>query len=125
LGRAQRTTDGRGKKAGGAVDEELDGTVEGPRDGQERNDGSDERSVGPVMQMDETGQSGRDEMKETDLEKPARRNLLKGLLFGAAAASAAGTATGAAQAASPETDDASGGYRESDHVRRYYELADD
>jgi hypothetical protein len=64
-------------------------------------------------------------MKETDLEKPARRDLLRGLLLGAAAATAASTASGTAQAASPETEDASGGYRESDHVRRYYETADD
>ncbi len=64
-------------------------------------------------------------MRDKDLEKPARRNLLKGLFFGAAAATTAGLSSGAAQAASPEAEDATGGYRESDHVRRYYELADD
>jgi hypothetical protein len=64
-------------------------------------------------------------MKDSDLEKPARRNLLRGLFLGAAAASTAGLTSGAAQAASPETDDASGGYRESEHVQRYYALADD
>jgi hypothetical protein len=64
-------------------------------------------------------------MKDSDLEKPARRNLLRGLFLGAAAAGAAGLTSGTAQAASPETEDAAGGYTESDHVRRYYDLADD
>lgn len=64
-------------------------------------------------------------MKDNDLEKPARRNLLRGLFLGAAAAGAAGLTSGTAQAASPETDDASGGYRETDQVRRYYDSADD
>jgi len=73
----------------------------------------------------ENRQSGRDEMKDSDLEKPARRNLLRGLFLGAAAATTAGLTSGTAQAASPETDDASGGYQDSDHVRRYYALADD
>jgi len=64
-------------------------------------------------------------MTDRDLEKPARRDLLKGLFLGAAAATTAGLASGTAQAAAPEADDAAGGYRESDHVRRYYALADD
>ncbi len=65
-------------------------------------------------------------MKDSDLEKPARRNLLRGLFLGAAAAGAAGLASGTAQAASPKAeDDASGSYRETDHVRRYYESAKD
>jgi hypothetical protein len=64
-------------------------------------------------------------MKDKELEKPARRNLLKGLFLGAAAATTAGLSSGTPQAASSEAEDASGGYRETDHVRRYYALADD
>ncbi|HUT49669.1 MAG TPA: hypothetical protein VM325_10025 [Alphaproteobacteria bacterium] len=109
-----------------------------------RNDGHHERDAARISKADgadgkldeafdetmkaimvENRQSGRDEMKDSDLEKPARRNLLRGLFLGAAAATTAGLTSGTAQAASPETDDASGGYQDSDHVRRYYALADD
>jgi len=64
-------------------------------------------------------------MSDKELEKPARRDLLKSLFLGAAAAGAAGMSSGAVRAATPEPEEASSGYRESEHVLRYYELADD
>ena len=62
-------------------------------------------------------------MDERELDKPTRRNLLKGLFVGAAAATTAGLTSGVAQAAQPETEEETAGYRETDHVRRYYVLA--
>jgi hypothetical protein len=52
-----------------------------------------------------------------------RRNFLKlaGAVTGAAAAAVAGTAAQAATDARPQGED--GGYRETDHVKRYYDLA--
>jgi len=65
------------------------------------------------------------EMQDSDLQKPARRNLLRGLFLGAAAATTAGLSSRAVKAASDDTGDTSGEFRETEHVRRYYESADD
>jgi hypothetical protein len=62
-------------------------------------------------------------MKDRKLDKPARRELLKGAALGAAAVTTAGLASGAAAADVPEAESDGAGYRETAHVRRYYELA--
>ncbi|MCC7015736.1 MAG: twin-arginine translocation signal domain-containing protein [Rhodospirillales bacterium] len=56
-----------------------------------------------------------------DIRTTSRRDLLKmaGLAAGAAGAAAAAGATKAA----PVEREKDGGYRESEHVRKYYELA--
>lgn len=64
-------------------------------------------------------------MKDRKLDKPARRELLKSVALGAAAATAVGLTTGAARAGVPEAEKDEAGYRETDHIRRYYELARD
>lgn len=64
-------------------------------------------------------------MKDRKLDKPARRELLKSIALGAAAATTAGLASGAAKAGAPEAETDGASYRETDHVRRYYELARD
>lgn len=57
-----------------------------------------------------------------DIRSTSRRELLKlaGLAAGVAGAAAAG---GTAQASSARARAEDGGYRETDHVRKYYELA--
>ena len=45
------------------------------------------------------------------------------MALGAAAASTAGLAATAAEADTPEDGTEQAGYRETDHVRRYYDLA--
>lgn len=67
-------------------------------------------------------------VSNTKEDKPgvSRRGLLRGLGLGAAGAAAAGTLVREAEAASTKqaaSAPRSGGYRESDHVRRVYELA--
>jgi len=62
-------------------------------------------------------------MKDRKLDKPARRALLKNVVLGAAAVTTAGLASGSATAAAPETGTDGADYRETDHVRRYYETA--
>ncbi len=62
-------------------------------------------------------------MKDRKLDKPARRELLKSVALGAAAVTTAGLASGAAAAGVPEAETDEAGYRETDHIRRYYELA--
>ena len=64
-------------------------------------------------------------MKDRKLDKPARRELLKSVALGAAAVATVGLTSGAATAASPEAESDEAGYRETDHTRRYYELARD
>jgi len=64
-------------------------------------------------------------MNDTKLDKPARRDLLKSVALGAAAVTTVGLTSGAASAGAPESGTEEGGYRETDHVRRYYELARD
>ena len=64
-------------------------------------------------------------MQDDDLQKPARRSLLSGLFLGAAAATTAGLSSRAVEAAPVEAGEASDGFRETEHVRRYYESADD
>ena len=51
-----------------------------------------------------------------------RREFLKGLTVGTAGAAAVAL-TGSPKKAVAAEDKASGGYRETDHVRKYYELA--
>ena len=57
-----------------------------------------------------------------EIRSTSRRDLLKmaGLAAGVAGAAAA---PGAAQAAKPLAREKDGGYRETEHVRKYYELA--
>jgi hypothetical protein len=57
-----------------------------------------------------------------DIRTTSRRELLKfaGLAAGVAGATAA---AGTAKAAAPVERAQDGGYRETDHVRKYYELA--
>ncbi|MBM3951530.1 MAG: twin-arginine translocation signal domain-containing protein [Rhodospirillales bacterium] len=57
-----------------------------------------------------------------DIHATSRRELLKfvGLAAGVAGATAA---TGTVQASAPTERAEDGGYRETDHVRKYYELA--
>lgn len=62
-------------------------------------------------------------MTDDDTKRRSRRDLLKTMALGAAAASTAGLATTAANADVPEGTADEAGYRETDHVRRYYELA--
>lgn len=63
-------------------------------------------------------------MKDQEPKQRSRRDLLKTLALGAAAASAAGMTAGAAKAASaPSGARDEAGYRETEHVRRYYETA--
>jgi hypothetical protein len=62
-------------------------------------------------------------MKDRKLDRPARRELLKSVVLGAAAVTTAGLASGTAKAAAPEAASDEADYRETDHVRRYYELA--
>lgn len=62
-------------------------------------------------------------MKSKDKEAPARREFLKLAGLGTGAAVAAGLSSGVARAAAPEVEKTEAGYRETDHVRRYYELA--
>lgn len=66
-------------------------------------------------------------VSDTREEKPqvSRRGVLRGLGLGAAGAAAAATLVRSADAAptAPASEPQSGGYRESDHVRRVYELA--
>ncbi len=64
-------------------------------------------------------------MKDRKLDKPARRELLKSAALGAAAVTTAGLASGAAAAGVPKAETDGAGYRETDHIRRYYELARD
>ena len=62
-------------------------------------------------------------MTDTETKRRSRRDLLKTMALGAAAASTAGLATTAAEADTPEGAPDEAGYRETDQVRRYYELA--
>ena len=60
-----------------------------------------------------------------DKPQVSRRGILRGLGLSAAGAAAAATIVRSADAApmAPASDSRPGGYRESDHVRRVYELA--
>lgn len=63
-------------------------------------------------------------MSEKKLQSPKRREFLKTAAFGAGAAAAAtGLTATAASADTPEDGQKAAGYRETEHVRRYYELA--
>ncbi len=62
-------------------------------------------------------------MEDRKLDKPARRALLKNVVLGAAAVTTAGLASGAATAGAPDAGADGADYRETDHVRRYYEAA--
>ncbi len=62
-------------------------------------------------------------MKDRKLDKPARRELLKSVALGAAAVTTVGLVSGAAAAGVPEAETEGAGYRETEHIRRYYELA--
>lgn len=62
-------------------------------------------------------------MKSKDKDAPARRDFLKMAGVGAGAMVAGSLSAGAAKAAAPKEEQAETGYRETDHVRRYYELA--
>ena len=63
-------------------------------------------------------------MNEKKLESPNRREFLKTAAISAgAAAAASGLTATAASADATEDGQKSAGYRETDHVRRYYELA--
>jgi len=64
--------------------------------------------------------------RETDLKSAARRDFFKktGAGLGVAGAVAVGLAGGPAEAEiKPDRDSKKGGYRETDHVKRAYELA--
>ena len=54
---------------------------------------------------------------------PARRDFLKLALLGAASGAGLAAAGASGAQAATEKDDASAGYRETAHVRKYYELA--
>lgn len=63
-------------------------------------------------------------MKDQEPKQPSRRSLLKTLALGAAAAGTAGMTAGAAKAAPAQSGARQeAGYRETDHVRRYYQTA--
>lgn len=60
----------------------------------------------------------------TTKSQPAdRRDFLRMMSVGVVTGGAALTQSGVVQAATTETPVAHDGYRETDHVRRYYELA--
>ncbi len=60
----------------------------------------------------------------SDTASADRRSFLKLAAFGLAAGAAAGTAgEGEADAAGRDGEKRAAGYRETDHVRRYYDLA--
>lgn len=63
-------------------------------------------------------------MNQKKLKSPNRREFLKTAAFGAGAAAAATGLTATAVSAETIVDgQESAGYRETEHVRRYYELA--
>jgi DMSO/TMAO reductase YedYZ molybdopterin-dependent catalytic subunit len=63
-------------------------------------------------------------MNKTEITSIKRRDFLRAAgLGGAAGAAAVVTGIGTAQAAAPELDQGGSGYRETAHVKTYYELA--
>ncbi|MDX6752254.1 twin-arginine translocation signal domain-containing protein [Geminicoccaceae bacterium 1502E] len=61
--------------------------------------------------------------RDSDKQTRARRNFLKLASLGAAASTVAAVAGRPAEAADPAAAKAHGSYRETPHVRKYYELA--
>ncbi|SMF23872.1 formate dehydrogenase region TAT target [Tistlia consotensis] len=64
-------------------------------------------------------------MKQVDVKSPSRRDFFRkaGIGAGALGATAVTLAAGRGEAAEPVKSPNAAGYRETDHVKKYYELA--
>ncbi len=60
---------------------------------------------------------------QKDIHSTSRRELLKFAGLAAAGVAGAAAAAGSAKASTPVARTEDGGYRETEHVRKYYELA--